>query len=168
MRGSHALGGRSIRRVLDSATHSMTMVLNVFLLLFLVFVCYGLVGLTMFGNRFNYQYSDGTECLWNFHRSDCQSSTDFDPRNFDNFYRAMHTLFIVMTMDGESREMMQLQLTDLCTGWEDVMYTAMSTSTANKYMAPVFFISFVILTGFLIVNLLVAAILDNLQVDGVL
>ena len=94
------LGGRSIRKILDSATHSMTVVLNVFLLLFLIFICYGLVGMALFGNLIQYQYADGSECLWNFERHNCTSTKDFDPRNFDNIFRALHTLFVVMTLDS--------------------------------------------------------------------
>ena len=118
----------------------------------------------MFGNLFKYQYSDGSKCSWNFERNNCVSTTDFDPRNFDNIFRALHTLFVVMTLDG-AQHLARTVAHRGVLGWEDVMYTAMSTSGWNKYTAPVFFISFVIITGFLILNLLVAAILDNLQVS---
>ena len=42
----------------------------------------------------------------------------------------------------------------------------MAMNTKHGWLAPIYFISFVVMTAFIIVNLLVAAILENLQVHS--
>ena len=70
------------------------MVLNVFMLLFLIFCAYALMGVSMFGNLFaskDCKTSDLTTCDY---------IGDYHAANFDNFFRAILTLFGLMTFDS--------------------------------------------------------------------
>ena len=86
---------RQLRRIIDSALHSMKMVANVFLLLFLILCAYALIGKSLFGNLFVSQ-----DCKTNV-LTTCNYLGDYVPNNFDNFFRSILTLFAVMTFDGE-------------------------------------------------------------------
>ena len=66
-----------------------------------------------------------------------------DPQHWDNLGLAMLTLFRIVTLED----------------WTDVMYTAMELSPH----AWIYFVSFVVLGTFVIINLFIAVVLNNLD-----
>lgn len=68
---------------------------------------------------------------------------DVDPKHWGNLWLACLTLFQIITLEA----------------WADLMYTAM----AVKPWAWVYFVSFVIIATFVVINLFVALVLENLE-----
>jgi len=111
---------------------------NIGLLLILLFFTYGILGVQLFG-RLAYGLALNRYA------------------NFKTFGNALSTLLRMMT--GE--------------GWQEIMYDAMNQQDCDKSSdcaigtccgtnaAPAYFLSFVVFTGFLVLNLLIAVVIDN-------
>ena len=70
-----------------------------------------------------------------------------DDRNFDNFQNAL--LVNLQCLTGDS--------------WSGLMGDARNSDTVNPMLVEIYFVAFQVICGFVIVNLLVAVILENFQ-----
>jgi len=151
--------------LLATVTNSLRQVGNLALLLFLLFFIFAALGIELFG------------------RMGCTDSNPCDGfsqfANFEDFGMAMLTLFRLTTGDNwngmmkdglrtapESRGnpecSFELDCTDNCCGGCDDSVTCKENCCASQFLTPMYFCSFVLLAQFVMLNLVVAVLMQEL------
>lgn len=129
----------SLRNLVVSLLNSMRSIASLLLLLGLFIIIFSLLGMQLFGGKFNYVGEDM------FNESD-----DEKPRsNFDDFINSMFTVFQILT--GED--------------WNEVMYTGIkSYGGVNSLgiLVSIFFIILFICGNYILLNVFLAIAVDNL------
>jgi hypothetical protein len=154
---------KEIRSIIFALTKSFSALFNIGLLLFLVIFIYAIFGMNFF---MNVSYSDDI------------LTGEF---NFENIYRSVLTLFPLSTSGG-SNELLNVLSYPLCNTSittnnfsNDTFFelnTEINTTNSsqftegdcgNPYFAIPFYISFIIITNFVILNMYTAIILDSYE-----
>ena len=127
---------------------------NMLVVGFIVFTVWGLMGVNLFSGSF---YTCSQSNYTTIGACRFSGNTWQKPGlSFDNIGTAFLSLFVMTTMDG----------------WTDVMYSGIDAN--GPYVAPtrnshplnaVFFISFVIVSGIFLINLLVSVIIDEFEIQ---
>lgn len=129
----------SLRNLVVSLLNSMRSIASLLLLLGLFIIIFSLLGMQLFGGKFNYTGLDM------FNESD-----DEKPRsNFDDFINSMFTVFQILT--GED--------------WNEVMYTGIESYGGVNSMGilvSIFFIILFICGNYILLNVFLAIAVDNL------
>lgn len=129
----------SLRNLVISLLNSMRSIASLLLLLGLFIIIASLLGMQLFGGKFNFQDED----MYN-------ENDDEKPRsNFDDFINAMMTVFQILT--GED--------------WNEVMYTGILSyggiESIGKFVIAYFIILF-ICGNYILLNVFLAIAVDNL------
>ena len=138
---------KGIRSILFAITRSFTALINIGLLLFLVIFIYAIFGMNLF---MNVAYSDYV------------LTKEF---NFENIYRSIITLF-PLVMTGGSNELLDALSNDddSCDPNKNTtMYQLTKGDCGNRHLAIPFYVSFVVVTCFIIINMYTAIILDSFK-----
>lgn len=115
----------SMQTILGVMARSYKSFIYITMLMFLFIFIYALLGMSLFGGKFN--YDDGV------------------PRgNYDSFPIAIITVFQVLTMEN----------------WQTVLFDSMR-GEINKFMISVFYISWIFIGNFILLNLFLAILLDS-------
>lgn len=146
-----------MRTVLKSVALSVGAMVNVSVVMLMFFVIFGIMGVQIFAGRF-YRCNDPSVR----HRSECVGSfahpTEGDVElrrwrnaylNFDNLYRALVSLFVTSTLDGYGQIMFD--------ALDSVEVDEQPRQDANP-AAFLFFLGFVVLCAFSLLNLYVGVI----------
>jgi hypothetical protein len=146
-----------MRTVLKSVALSVGAMVNVSVVMLMFFVIFGIMGVQIFAGRF-YRCNDPSVR----HRSECAGSfahpTEGDVAlrrwrnaylNFDNLYRALVSLFVTSTLDGYGQIMFD--------ALDSVEVDEQPRQDANP-AAFLFFLAFVVLCAFSLLNLYVGVI----------
>ncbi|XP_072043529.1 voltage-dependent T-type calcium channel subunit alpha-1G-like [Amphiura filiformis] len=136
---------KGLRELLAVLMGAIPQVGNLGLLFFLLFFIFAALGVELFG------------------KLDC---TDDNPcsglgrhATFKNFFSAFLTLFRIATGDNWNGIMKDTLRTDTC----DDSASCEFNCCANPYMAPIFFVSFVLMAQFVLVNVVVAVLMKHLE-----
>ena len=106
------------------------------LLLFLFTYIYALLGMCLFGNLHKYEVGMG---LSNGNNGPVSRG------NFDNFHNAFITVFQLLTMEN----------------WQYILYDTMYYSSIPKPITTLYFISWIFIGNFILLNLFLAILLDS-------
>jgi len=142
-----------LKLVVTSLLSSLKPIGNTVLITIAFFIIFAILGVQMFKGK---MYYCDTEDLTNITtRADCEAK-NFEwvnkVYNYDNIFNALFTLFIIATRDG----------------WVDAMYDGIDAVGVdmqpiinyNEYMA-IFFVVYLLVVGFFVVNMFVGVIIDN-------
>jgi len=114
-----------MQTILGVMARSYKSFIYITMLMFLFIFIYALLGMSLFGGKFN--YDDGV------------------PRgNYDTFPIAIITVFQVLTMEN----------------WQTVLFDSMR-GEIDKFMISVFYISWIFIGNFILLNLFLAILLDS-------
>ena len=131
---------------------SITAISNIILIGVFILLIFAVIGISLFKGKFWVCSETGEGIIT---REDCLDA-GFDYTNglsnFDNFFQAMRTLFILTTTEG----------------WAGVMYTGIDTGGVNMvqiqnrhpYMV-IYFVSFMICGALFVMNMFVGVVIDN-------
>uniref|UniRef100_A0A7S1KS90 EF-hand domain-containing protein n=1 Tax=Percolomonas cosmopolitus TaxID=63605 RepID=A0A7S1KS90_9EUKA len=152
-----------LQQLLSSLWGSIPSMLNVIVASFFVMLLFGVSGVVMFGGKFHYcndnlHYTEGREQCSGYCRNSLGVMTHrawIQPRtNFDHIGWAMFTLVEVMSLST----------------WTSVMYRAMDITSLNHQpdrdrfvWYSLFFIFYIIIGTFFIVNLCIGVIIDSIN-----
>jgi len=143
---------KGLMALLTTVQKSLAQVGNLALLLFLLFFIYAALGIELFGRL---ECSDAVPC----------EGFDADHANFKNFGMGMLVLFRITTGDnwnGMLRDAIRLDGTECAEDASDQCqidcYSAMSTK-----IAPIYFVSFVLIAQFVMLNLVVGFLMQELD-----
>ena len=130
---------KGFRALFAALINSMGAMANVGSLLFLLLFIFSVLGMNLFGTLEHGQFID-------------------DRTNFENFGNGMLTLFRVFSGDAWSRIMVGAMRCDLQENFLTGEYSARCGGAAR---AALFFVSFIVLALFILLNLFVAVMVDN-------
>ncbi|PIK39622.1 putative voltage-dependent T-type calcium channel subunit alpha-1H isoform X5 [Apostichopus japonicus] len=134
-----------IRTCLDTVLKALPQVGNLGLLFFLLFFIFAALGVELFG------------------RLDCTEENPCEGlgrhASFKNFFIAFLTLFRVATGDNWNGIMKDTLRQDNC----DTDASCQTNCCANPILAPIFFVTFVLMAQFVLVNVVVAVLMKHLE-----
>ena len=128
----------NIQKLLKSLSSMVTL----FLFFFIVLLFYSIIGMQLYSGHFNYDNS------YAYSSEEGGVLIDQPRENFDTFGKATLTMFGVTTSER----------------WVNVMWNAMRSSRFTL-LAPIYFVPFFIFENFIVLNLIVAVVLDALDFD---
>ncbi|XP_012271946.2 voltage-dependent T-type calcium channel subunit alpha-1H [Orussus abietinus] len=135
---------KGIRALLDTVMQALPQVGNLGLLFFLLFFIFAALGVELFGRL---------ECS---DEMPCQGLGEH--AHFSNFGMAFLTLFRVATGDNWNG-IMKDTLRDECDSAEDCV----KNCCVSTFIAPIFFVIFVLMAQFVLVNVVVAVLMKHLE-----
>lgn len=125
-----------LQSIITTVTYSIPSLLYVGVVLLLVLFVYSIIGMNLFGRvRVNENVDEFV--------------------NFTNFINAIRTLFVLLTGESWPNVMNDLML--------DNSRACGTSNCGSPTAAPIFFVSFICLTTFLIINVFVAIVVDNFE-----
>merc|ERR1719273_48377 len=134
---------KGLKVLIQTLIHAMPSLSNIGCLLSLIFFIYGILGMGLFGGI---AHNDNANSFINIH---C---------NFDNFYNSLITLFRIAT--GESWNGIMRQLLP----WEcTFMNKEIDNVECGSFVAPIYFISFIVVVMFIVLNVFIAVILEQFE-----
>jgi len=134
---------KGLKVLVQTLIYALPSLTNVVLLLFLIFFIYGVLGMGLFGGT---PHNESDHSFINRH---C---------NFDNFFTSIITLFRVAT--GESWNGIMRQLLP-----EQCEYMSGGVE-CGSYLAIPYFLSFIIIVSFIILNVVIAVILEHFEIQN--
>jgi len=135
---------KGIRALLDTVMQALPQVGNLGLLFFLLFFIFAALGVELFGRL---------ECDEEY---PCQGLGEH--AHFRSFGMAFLTLFRIATGDNWNG-IMKDTLREECDDTEDCLRNC----CVNQYVAPMFFVVFVLMAQFVLVNVVVAVLMKHLE-----
>lgn len=135
---------KGIRSLLDTVIQALPQVGNLGLLFFLLFFIFAALGVELFGRL---------ECS---EKHPCEGLSEH--AHFRNFGRAFLTLFRVATGDNWNGIMKDTLRTDC-----DSSDSCLQNCCVNHIIAPVYFVVFVLMAQFVLVNVVVAVLMKHLE-----
>lgn len=142
-----------IRDLINALISSLYQIINVFIVVFLVWYVFSLIGIQFYHDRFGY-----CEYRTNFYisKEECESSNliwKIYYLNFDNIKSALVTIFVFSTMDN----------------WAGLLHVAVNSDLAergpsrynNQFSSYIFFIAFIVIAIWLFFNLFIGVIFTN-------
>lgn len=134
-----------VRTLLDTVLKALPQVGNLGLLFFLLFFIFAALGVELFG------------------RLDCSADNPCEGlgrhASFANFFIAFLTLFRIATGDNWNGIMKDTLRQENC----DKSSKCQNNCCANPILAPIFFITFVLMAQFVLVNVVVAVLMKHLE-----
>lgn len=158
----------NLKRVVDTLIMALDPIGTTLIIIFAFFFIFGILGTQIFMGQFYFcDLADGsgaceaprTFCTIKT-KAECEAGGNAwrnQQYNFDNIGRAFMTLFVLSSIDG----------------WVDIMYNGVDIAGVNEqpirnnksYLA-LFFVIFLLIGGFFIINMFVGVIVDNFQKNG--
>ncbi|XP_063917204.1 voltage-dependent T-type calcium channel subunit alpha-1G-like isoform X2 [Zophobas morio] len=135
---------KGIRALLDTVMQALPQVGNLGLLFFLLFFIFAALGVELFGRL---------DCKKNA----CQGLGEH--AHFENFGMAFLTLFRVATGDNWNGIMKDTLSDEKC----DKSAECVTNCCVSKIIAPIFFVIFVLMAQFVLVNVVVAVLMKHLE-----
>lgn len=158
----------NLKRVVDTLIMALDPIGTTLIIIFAFFFIFGILGTQMFMGQFFFcDLADGS--------GDCEAPRTFctivdkaqciaegntwrnQQYNFDHMGRAFMTLFVLSSIDG----------------WVDIMYNGVDVAGVdmqpvrnNRFYLALFFVIFLLVGGFFIINMFVGVIVDNFQKNG--
>jgi hypothetical protein len=136
---------KGLQSLLTTLVKSLQQVGSVCLLLFLIFFIYAAAGVALFG------------------RLSCTETNECNGlsvhANFENFGMAMLTLFRISTGDNGNGILKDAMRDSNCDSDPKCEYNCCS----DKFIAPVFFLSFTVLAQFVLLNVVIAVLMNELE-----
>lgn len=158
----------NLKRVVNTLVSALDPIGTTLIIIFAFFFIFGILGCQIFMGQFYYcDLADGsgdceaprTFCTIKT-KAECEAGGNTwrnESYNFDHLGRAFMTLFVLASIDG----------------WVEIMYNGVDINGKDKqpvrneseYLA-VFFVIFLLVGGFFIINMFVGVIVDNFQKNG--
>nr|XP_015838484.1 PREDICTED: voltage-dependent T-type calcium channel subunit alpha-1G isoform X2 [Tribolium castaneum] len=135
---------KGIRALLDTVMQALPQVGNLGLLFFLLFFIFAALGVELFGRL---------DCK----KNNCQGLGEH--AHFENFGMAFLTLFRVATGDNWNGIMKDTLSDEKC----DKSAECVTNCCVSKIIAPIFFVIFVLMAQFVLVNVVVAVLMKHLE-----
>jgi hypothetical protein len=145
----------SLNHIVTNLMRAMPAVLNSFLLMLIVFSMYAVLGVDLFHEHgvnhtsahtgLMYTYTDDGQSIEL--ESQTARGVDYGWEYYGTFARSMYTLFQIMTGDSWSEAVVR----PLIFGWV----------RPNAFVVALFFVSFILITNMVLMNVVVAALLDK-------
>jgi len=136
-----------LRSLLSTVAKSLPQVGNLMILLFLVFFIFAALGVELFGKL---DCPESNPCL----------GLDQKHANFKYFAMAMLTLFRIATGNAWSTIMKDaLRVAPLCDDDEACTYNC----CANPVLTPAYFAMFIVISAFMLLNIVIAVLMGNLD-----
>lgn len=97
---------KNLKIIVNSLIGSMTGIMNVGIVIFLIFIMYSILGVFIIGNKMNYCYAGLYNKDFDYmdvNKTSCEAlgytwaSRDF---NFNNFYEGLNTLFVLASLEA--------------------------------------------------------------------
>lgn len=138
---------KNMKIIVNSLINSFTAILNVILVILFIWLIFGILGISILGEKMGYC---SFETNYGVGIKDCPSGEWHNHYwNFDNIVNSLITLFVLSTMEG----------------WPSLLYTSLDSNgnsdgpglNKNK-IAGVFYLSFIFIGSFFLVNLFVGVI----------
>uniref|UniRef100_A0A8C4PW99 Voltage-dependent T-type calcium channel subunit alpha n=1 Tax=Eptatretus burgeri TaxID=7764 RepID=A0A8C4PW99_EPTBU len=144
-----------LKLVVETLISSLKPIGNIVLICCAFFIIFGILGVQLFKGKFFFCDTDDVTNITT--HADCLKSNHTWHRhtyNFDNLGKALMTLFVMSTKDG----------------WVDIMYNGLDAvgvdqqpqRNHNPWML-FFFISFLLIVGFIVLNMFVGVVVENFQ-----
>lgn len=162
---------KGIRALLDTVMQALPQVGNLGLLFFLLFFIFAALGVELFGRLgiaiiwyFFGMFDCSNELILNYliHLTECNDETPCqglgEHAHFSNFGMAFLTLFRVATGDNWNG-IMKDTLRDDCDDAADCV----KNCCVSSVIAPIFFVIFVLMAQFVLVNVVVAVLMKHLE-----
>ena len=159
---------KGIRALLDTVMQALPQVGNLGLLFFLLFFIFAALGVEMFGRLGSYNYKSPTIIIFNTlvnalpyvpecdEHHPCQGLGEH--AHFRSFGMAFLTLFRIATGDNWNG-IMKDTLREECEEGDDCLRNC----CVSPYFAPLFFVVFVLMAQFVLVNVVVAVLMKHLE-----
>jgi len=138
---------KGLQALLETTLKSLQQVGSVCLLLFLIFFIYAAAGVAMFGRL---------SCL---PANECSGISIH--ANFENFGMAMLTLFRVNTGDNGNGILKDAMRSDNCNKDPNCEYNC--CDSLMNIVAPVYFLSFTVMAQFVLLNVVIAVLMNELE-----
>lgn len=159
----------NLKRVVNTLISALDPIGTTLIIIFAFFFVFGILGCQIFMGQFYFcDLADGS--------GDCEAPRDFctiktkaeclatpgnvwrnEQYNFDHLGRAFMTLFVLASIDG----------------WVEIMYNGVDINGKDKqpvrnesFYLALFFVIFLLVGGFFIINMFVGVIVDNFQKNG--
>jgi len=142
-----------IKDLLSALLGSLSQIANVFLVVFIVWLAFSLIGILLFQDRFGYC---GERSNFSVNKAQCDENNEewiIFFLNFDDIFQALISIFALSTLDNWSN------LLNLAVN-SDIMERGPSRNN-NQYSSYAFFISFVFIAVWLFFNLFIGVIFTN-------
>lgn len=142
-----------LKLVVQTLLSSLRPIGNIVLICCTFFIIFGILGVQLFKGAFHYCKGENTKGVVN--KTDCTSRGYLwvnQKYNFDNLGKALMSLFVLSSRDG----------------WVNIMYTGLDA--VGEDMQPqvnysewrlLYFISFILLVGFFVLNMFVGVVVEN-------
>ncbi|XP_066933924.1 voltage-dependent T-type calcium channel subunit alpha-1H-like isoform X2 [Clytia hemisphaerica] len=147
-----------LKIVVETLIHSLVPIGNLLIVGLVFFTIFGILGVQLFKGKFHHCTGLSESDLENVvTKEDCQNlggRWSNKKYNFDNLFQALFTLFVFSTKDG----------------WVSLMYDGIDAvgierqpkRNANRW-AFLYFVAFLLIAGFVVINMVVGVIIDNFQ-----
>lgn len=141
-----------LKLVVQTLLYSLKPIGNTVLIAAIFFVMFGILGVQIFKGKF--YYCEGNNNVKS--KKECNSTVRWQNRmyNFDNLPQALISLFVISTRDG----------------WVKIMHNGIDAVGIDKQPIKnyaewrlVYFIPFLMLGGFLVLNMIVGVVVENFQ-----
>lgn len=139
---------KSLNKIIVAIVHAVPGVSNAFLILAIVMAIYAILSVALFSKNADDCFEPGGDARFQTARGGCHG-----PEYFGTFSRSFYTFFQVLT--GES--------------WSEwvarpvIWYISSETGTFQAVCAALFFCSYVGITAFVLINVVVAVLLDKMS-----
>ena len=144
-----------LKLVVQTLLSSLRPIGNIVLICCTFFIIFGILGVQLFKGKF--YYCDGSDLTGILNKTDCLNKGEpyrwvNRKYNFDNLGQALMSLFVLASKDG----------------WVNIMYTGLDAVDVD--MQPqvnysewrlLYFISFLLLVGFFVLNMFVGVVVEN-------
>ncbi|CAH3158249.1 unnamed protein product, partial [Porites evermanni] len=144
-----------LKIVVETLISSLKPIGNIVLIAATFFIIFGILGVQLFKGKF-YHCKDASYPEVN-NRADClaiNKTWENKEYNFDNLAKALLTLFVFSTKDG--------WVTIMYDGIDAVGIDKQPIKNHNKWNV-LFFVAFLLLAGFVVLNMLVGVVVENFQ-----
>ncbi|CDW88937.1 cation channel family protein [Stylonychia lemnae] len=131
---------RSMQIIIGVIQRSIKSFIYIALLLFLFLYIYSLLGMTLFGDMVKYDVGIG---LSNGNEGPLSRA------NFQDFHNAFMTVFQLLTMEN----------------WSYILYDTLYYSDLNQVVIIIYFVSWIFIGNFILLNLFLAILLDSFLVE---
>mmetsp|Transcript_23808 Transcript_23808/g.20742 ORF Transcript_23808/g.20742 Transcript_23808/m.20742 type:complete len:260 (+) Transcript_23808:400-1179(+) len=140
----------NLKIVVIALLESLGGIFNVVIVVFLVWIMFAILGVSLLRGRMGYCDSFNPEVgKFGVPRNECFGKWRNYDTNFENVYQAMMTLFVVSSLEG----------------WPEIMYEAIDSATedqgptrGNSPAFAIYYILFILIGSFFFVNLFVGVI----------
>lgn len=143
-----------LKIVVETLLASLAPIGNLVVVAFVFFTIFGILGVQLFKGKFHH-CKGANETVTNYNECTLYGgSWENKKYNFDNLFQALFSLFVFATKDG----------------WVSLMYDGIDAVGIDQEpiknynpWAFLYFVSFLLIAGFVVINMVVGVIIDNFQ-----